>query len=359
MMIGVQGKSLTEDEKLFLTKNNIGGVTLFGRNIESPQQLHKLVTELHNLRHKTVERAPLFVAIDMEGGRVARLKPPFTQWPPLGKLGAMDSASVAFKFAESMGVELKAMGINIDFAPCVDVLTNPKNELIGDRALSSDPEIVSKIASALVRGYIKSDIIPCAKHFPGHGNTVIDSHFDLPVEEVTIETLRERELIPFKKTFKARLDLVMTAHILYKNIDPEWPATLSKIIMEDLLRKECGYRGLIVSDDLDMKALTKLHSVEKIAVRAVLAGCNVLLYCNDPKTHVVGLDAIEKALIDGEIPPDLIDKNYQMVMAVKKAKIKQPDPLPLAEVARLVGHPEHLALSKAIASGQIPEGLTT
>lgn len=359
MMIGLQGKTLTEDERQFLTKNNIGGVTIFGRNIESPQQLHKLLTDLHSLRHKTADRAPLFVAIDMEGGRVHRLKPPFTQWPALAKLGALDSAAVAFKFAESMGVELRAMGINIDFAPCVDVLSNPGNDLIGDRALSTDPEAVAKLASALVRGYIKSEVIPCAKHFPGHGNTIIDSHFDLPVEEVTIETLRERELVPFKKTFRARLDLVMTAHILYKKIDPEWPATLSKIIIEDLLRKECGYRGLVICDDLDMKALTKLHSVERIAVRAVEAGCNILLYCNDPKTHAIGLDAVEKAVMDGQLSMDLIDRNHGMVLELKKSKIKNPDPLPLPEAARLVGHPEHLALSKAIASGQIPEGLTT
>lgn len=358
-IIGVSGHTLTNDEKKFIIDNNIGGVILFSRNIESPQQLHKLISEIQGLRHKTPDKAPLFVSIDMEGGRVARLKAPFTQWPPLKKIGDLDSASLAFKFAESMGTELRAMGINIDYAPVVDVLTNPQNVLIGDRSLSTDPEAVGKLASAVVRGYIKAGILPCAKHFPGHGNTIIDSHFDLPIEDVDLNTLKERELIPFKKTFRARLDLVMTAHILYKNIDPEYPATLSKKIINEIARGECGYRGLILSDDLDMKALRKLYDPGTIAVKAIEAGINILLYCNEPESPPQGLDAIEKALSDKTLSSAFIEESYQQVLKLKKAKIAQPDPLPLNEAARIIGHPDHLALSKAIASGQIPEGLTT
>lgn len=358
-MIGISGKTLTEDEKKFITENNIGGVTLFSRNIETPQQLHKLTTELQALRNKQADRAPLLIAIDMEGGRVARLKAPFTQWPPLKKIGDLDSPSVAFKFAESMGAELQAIGVNLDFAPCVDVLTNDKNTIIGDRSLSTDPEIVGKIASALVRGYIKSGVIPCAKHFPGHGNTLLDSHFDLPIEEVSLQTLITRELSPFKKAFRARLDLVMTAHILYKNIDPEWPATLSKKILTDLLRNECGYRALVISDDLDMKALRNLYDPSFIAVKAIDAGINILLYCNEFDTPPQGLDAIEKAVTDKKLSMESIENNYQMMLKLKKAKIKQIDPLPLSEASRIIGHPDHLALSKAITLGQIPEGLTT
>jgi len=182
--IGLEGPALTSKEADFIVKNNIGGVTLFGRNLKTPIELHKLCSDLHNLKSRMPAKAPLFIAIDMEGGRVHRLKAPFTQWPSLGKVAALDSTSVAFKFANMMGIELKAMGINLDFAPCVDVLTNPKNILIGDRSLGEDPEYVAKMASALVRGYIKAGIVTCAKHFPGHGNTIIDSHEDLPVEDI-------------------------------------------------------------------------------------------------------------------------------------------------------------------------------
>lgn len=358
-IIGISGTSLTDDEKKFIVDHNIGGVILFSRNIESPQQLHKLNSEIQSLRHKMPDKAPLIISIDMEGGRVARLKAPFTQWPPIKRLGDADSPSLAFKFAESMGTELQAIGINLDYAPCVDVLTNPQNTLIGDRSLSTDPEIVGKLASAIVRGYIKAGVIPCAKHFPGHGNTIIDSHFDLPVEEVTMETLVARELQPFKKAFRARLDLVMTAHILYKNIDPEWPATLSKKILEDVLRKEAGYRQLVISDDLDMKALRNLYDIETIAVKAVEAGINVLLYCNEPESPPRGLAAIEKAMTDGKLSSAGVEDSYKRVLQMKKARITQIDPLPLNEASRIIGHPDHLSLAKAIQTGDIPAGLTT
>jgi beta-N-acetylhexosaminidase len=150
---------------------------------------------------------------------VARLKEPFTRWPALKKIGDLDSPSVAFNFALGMGQELKAVGINFDFAPCVDVFTNPANKVIGDRSISSDPELVAKMASALVRGYMKAEVITCAKHFPGHGNTLLDSHEELPIEEVGLERLHQIELIPFKKAFRSRVDSVMISHILFKSID--------------------------------------------------------------------------------------------------------------------------------------------
>src|SRR5580704_755709 len=152
MIIGLKGKALTQDEAEFIVLNNIGGVILFPRNIESPEQLHSLCKSIQQLRQKTPDKLPLFISIDMEGGRVARLKKPFTEWPPIAKLGKIDSTSLSFKMALAMGEELSAVGINLDFAPCVDVLTNPENVLIGDRSLSTDPEQVAKHASALVRG---------------------------------------------------------------------------------------------------------------------------------------------------------------------------------------------------------------
>ena len=220
-LIGVSGHSLTNDEKKFIIENNISGIVLFGRNVSEPKQIRDLCAEIQSLRHKMADRAPLFIGIDMEGGRVHRLKKPFTQWPPLKNIGDLDAPTVAFHFAHRMGVELMSVGINLDFAPCVDVFTNPKNTVIGDRAVSSDPHQVEKMASALVRGYIKSGILSCAKHFPGHGHTIADSHEELPVEENTLEQLHKVELVPFKKALRSRVDMVMTGHILFKNIDTQ------------------------------------------------------------------------------------------------------------------------------------------
>nr|WP_295901426.1 beta-N-acetylhexosaminidase [uncultured Bdellovibrio sp.] len=355
--IGVSGHALTADEKKFIVENNIGGVCLFGRNVADPKQVHDLCAEIQSLRHKQVDKAPLFIGIDMEGGRVHRLKPPFTVWPPLRTLGDLDAPTVSFHFANKMGQELKSVGINLDFAPCVDVFTNPANTVIGDRSISSDPEMVAKHASALVRGYIKSDIITCAKHFPGHGNTVIDSHEDLPVENVDMARLESCELIPFKKTFKARVDMVMTSHIKFPKIDPEWPVTLSETFIQKIIRDECRYRGLIITDDLGMKAMTKHYGIEEVPVRALRAGVDLLLYCNDPEVPPQAFEAVLEATAQGSLQKTDLEASYRRIMDLKKAKITQPDPLPMSEVVNIVGHPDHLKIASAIANGQIPDGL--
>ncbi len=357
MIIGLRDKTLTQDEAEFIVRNNIGGVILFPRNIESPEQLHTLCKSIQQLRHKTRDKLPLFISIDMEGGRVARLKKPFTEWPPIAKLGKIDSTSLSFKMALAMGEELAAVGINLNFAPCVDVLTNPENKLIGDRSISTDPEQVAKHASALVRGYIKAGVVACAKHFPGHGNTIIDSHEDLPVENVDLERLKSLELVPFKKAFRARLDMVMTAHIQFPKVDPKWPVTLSEIFIRDLLRKELRYRGLIITDDLDMKALAKNFERQEIPVRALQAGCDILLYCNEFDRPEMALQSIEKALKDGLLSAKNIDECYNRVALVKKEALLKPDPMPWAQASKVVGSAEHLHLAECISSGQVPDDL--
>ncbi len=359
LIIGLRDTSLSQFEAEFIIKNNIGGVILFGRNIESPAQLHELVKSIQALRHKTRDKLPLFIAIDMEGGRVARLSEPFTIWPPLDRIGKIDSTSVAFKFAMTMGMELRAFGINLDFAPTLDVLTNPANVLIGDRAVSSDPEQVAKLGSALIRGYIKSHVIPCAKHFPGHGNTLIDSHDDLPIENADLDRLRQTELVPFKKAFRARLDMLMTAHIKFENVDPEWPVTLSKVILTDLLRNELRYRKVVISDDLDMKALTNFYPPTEIPVRALEAGCDILLYCNNFDHPQVALNAIHKALKEHRLTAKQIDESYMRVVTLKKEALVKPDPLPLKEASAILANADHKRLAAAIAAGQVSADLLT
>lgn len=355
--IGISGHALTLEEKKFIVENNIGGICLFGRNVAEPKQVRELCSEIQSLRHQQAEKAPLFIGIDMEGGRVHRLKPPFTVWPALRKLGELDAPTVSFHFANRMGQELKAVGINLDFAPCVDVFTNPANTVIGDRSLSSDPEIVAKHASAIVRGYIKAEVLTCAKHFPGHGNTLIDSHEDLPVENVDLNRLENCELIPFKKTFKARVDMVMTSHIKFPQIDPNWPVTLSETFVQKIIRDECRYRGLIVTDDLGMKAMTKHYGLEEVPVRALQAGVDMLLYCNDAEVPPVALEAVLEATAQGTLSEARLQESYQRIMAVKKSKITQADPLPLEDVEKIVGNPDNLRIAASIAKGEIPEGL--
>lgn len=357
LFTGISGHALTDDEKKFIVDNNIGGVILFGRNVADPKQVRELCAEIQSLRHRQADRAPIFIGIDMEGGRVHRLKAPFTVWPAQARLGEIDNPTVSFHFSNRMGRELRAVGINLDFAPSVDVLTNPKNTAIGDRALSSDPQLVEKHASALVRGFIKAGVLCCAKHFPGHGDTLIDSHDDLPVEEVTLEQLESRELIPFRKALRSRVDMVMAAHIRYPKIDPKWPATLSEIFLKDIIRGQMRYRGLITTDDLGMKAMTKHFSREEVAVRALEAGVDLLLYCNEFDAPPMAIEAITAAVANGRLKKADLEATKARILEVKKERLAEPDPLPLEDVMKIVGSADNLRIAAAIAKGQTPDGL--
>lgn len=359
MMIGIEGKALTNDEKKFIVENNISGVTLFGRNCDNPKQIHDLCTELQSLRHKMQDKAPLFIGIDMEGGRVARLKDPFTVWPPMSRLGDVDNPTVSFHLSHQMGMELKAFGINLDFSPCVDVLTNPANKVIGDRAISKDPEMVAKHASALVRGFIKAGVISCAKHFPGHGNTLLDSHEDLPVEDVDMKRLEEVELVPFKRCFKARIDMVMTSHIRFPKIDPKWPVTLSEIFIKKIIRENCRFRGLVISDDLGMKAMSNHFPKEEIPVRAVEAGVELLLYCNEFDVPPIALESLVTAVAQGRLQSSEIDATAQKILKFKKETLLDVDPIPFKDAMDIISNPNHKDLAANLKDGKVPANLPT
>jgi beta-N-acetylhexosaminidase len=356
-MIGLSGAELTSAEADFIVANNIGGVCLFARNLVSPKQIHKLTSDLRELQGRLPDRAPLLVAVDMEGGRVHRLKPPFTQWPAVAKLTPLDSTSLAFKFANMMGLELIAAGINLDFAPVIDVLTNSENKVIGDRSLSADVAVVEKLGSAMVRGYLKSGIVACAKHFPGHGGTWADSHEELPVDDMTLEDLRGRVFPAFKKAFRARVDMTMTAHVVFPKVDAHAPATFSRKFLKDILRDDFRFPGIVISDDLDMKAVALHHAKEDIPVLALQAGCNMLLYCNEPDSPPRALEGVRRGLADKKIEASHVQASLKMIQELKREKLaplKYPD---FTEAAKIIGHPSHLRLAMAVSEGQIPEEL--
>lgn len=357
-LIGISGHSLTEEEKKFIIDNNISGVVLFARNVVEPKQIYDLCQEIQSLRHKMADKAPLFIGIDMEGGRVHRLKAPFTQWPPLKTVGDLDAPTVAYHFALAMGQELMSVGINLDFAPCVDIFTNPLNTVIGDRAISTDPLMVEKMASALVRGYMKSGIFSCAKHFPGHGHTIIDSHEELPVEEADLQRLHEVELLPFKKSFKSKVDMVMTGHISFPKIDSQWPVTLSETFLKKMMRDELKYRGLIITDDLDMKAMAKHYDKGEIPVRALEAGADLLLYCNEPDSPPVAIESVVEAIAQGRLNKAEILSIHQKVIAAKKDKEGMVNALTFKEAQDIIGNEKHKYIADCLRKKIMPENLT-
>jgi beta-N-acetylhexosaminidase len=358
-VIGFKGLEPSKDVKKFISENNIGGIILFDRNIESPTQVADLNNDLQSLVKPSTVSDQLFISIDMEGGRVARLKNPFTQWPPMQILGEIGSASLGFKFAETMGKELLAVGINLNYSPCVDILTNPENKVIGDRSFGSDPELVSKLSSAVVRGFVKAGIVPCVKHFPGHGDTIADSHEELPIVKHDMARLEKIEFVPFKKAFRARADLLMTAHLKLEKIDPVWPATLSTKIIQEILRGHLGYRNAIITDDMEMKAIFANYSVEEAAVQAVVAGCTMLLYCHTLEVQEKAMEALIKAVMDKKISEDIVKKNCDMVLRIKKENLKPYAQIDVTAIGKDIGHPEHLKLAKQIARKEIPADLTT
>ncbi|MCX7977742.1 MAG: beta-N-acetylhexosaminidase [Bdellovibrionaceae bacterium] len=355
MIIGISGSALTEEEKSFIVSNDIGGVVLFGRNLIEPRQVWELCESLRSLNPQL--SAPLFIGIDMEGGRVHRLKPPFTQWPPLKRLGDIDNPTVSFHFAYGMALELRAIGINLDFAPCVDIFNNPANTVIGDRSIGNNPSLVERHASSLVRGYIKGGIVCCAKHFPGHGHTLADSHYELPIEDLDLKRLHSVELVPFKKVIRSKTDLIMTSHILFRRIDPQYPVTLSSRFLQDLLRKELRFKGLIVSDDLDMKALVANFDRNQIPLLALQAGVDILLYCNEPEMPLQALNSIHATYMDDREFRSQIDEKIHRIIKFKSDRLQGAFPLPYEEALKIIGCQEHRLFAHDVALGIEPKKL--
>ncbi len=230
---------------------DLGGIILFARNVEAPDQ----VAEVSRQAQTLAGELPLWVSVDQEGGRVARLKSGFTLWPPMLTLGRSGDEQLAVRFAAALASELKAVGISLDYTPVLDILTNPKNPVIGDRALAERAEDVARLGRAIITTLQSAGIAACGKHFPGHGDTSTDSHHELPVIEHPPDRIDAVELVPFRAAIQAHVAAIMTAHILIPALDDERPATLSPRIVDGILKRQLGYTGPVFSDDLEMKAI--------------------------------------------------------------------------------------------------------
>lgn len=272
VIFGCSGTSLTEEEKDFFKKHQPYGFIIFARNIENPNQLKALVNDLKN----TVKHEFVPILIDQEGGRVARLKPPyFPEFPCCGSFESMpNSEQEAFDNALKIANELTAVGINVDCAPMLDVRQPNAHDIVGDRAFSEDPQIVAKLGRAFMEGLKKGGVLPVIKHIPGHGRAMADSHFELPRVTASYNEL-QTDFFPFKELSDAAY--AMTAHIIYEAIDPKNCATQSKKVI-DVIRNQIGFKGLIMTDDLSMKALS--GSFTDRVKKSLDAGCDIILHCN-------------------------------------------------------------------------------
>ncbi|MDP2820978.1 MAG: glycoside hydrolase family 3 protein [bacterium] len=329
LIIGFRGTEVNKNSNIIKAiKNlNLGGVILFDydvpsksrpRNITSPEQTKKLIQNL-----KTLTNNSPFVAIDAEGGFINRLKPNlgFSEIPSAQEMGKKTSEETK-QISETLSKQLADLGFNLNFAPVVDVNVNPENPVIGglERSFSADPEIVSEQAMAFIEGQRANKILTAIKHFPGHGSSQNDSHLGM-VD--TTNTYKQEELIPYKNLIKNNsVDMVMTAHIINKNIDPDYPATLSPLFLQNILRNELKFEGVIISDDMQMGAITEHYGFEDALIRAINAGCNLLIISNngakyDEQAPYDAIEIIFKAVKSGKISQEKIDKSLEKINLLK------------------------------------------
>jgi beta-N-acetylhexosaminidase len=299
-VVGIPGTGLDGTTRQTLQALRPGGVILFRRNVGTVDDLRELTRALH-----TLPSCPL-VCLDHEGGRVLRVGEPFTHFPPAADIGRTARAEVAYRVGRAMATELASVGIDLNFAPVLDVDSNPANPVIGDRSFGADPVQVAAMGVALMRGLLDGGVLPCGKHFPGHGDTETDSHLELPVVRRSRAELEATELVPFRAAIASGIPVLMTAHVVYPALDPDVPATISRTVLHQLLRTELGFGGVIASDDLEMRAITDGRPIGDAAVASLRAGADLLLVCQDLTRAAAAVEAVEAAVQRGDLPANAV-----------------------------------------------------
>ena len=337
VMAGFDGPVVDEQVREAL-KLGVAGFILFSRNIENPEQTAELIAEIRSL---AAGRRLLF-AVDQEGGRVARLKAPATVWPPMRVLGRTGRPDLAERFGRLIGRELAALGFDLDFAPVVDVDSNPANPVIGDRSFGADPRVVAEMGAAVIRGLQAAGVWACAKHFPGHGDTDLDSHTHLPAVPHDRRRLEEVELPPFRAAVAAGVAAVMTAHLVVETIDAGQPATLSPRVLS-ILRNELGFTGVIVTDDLEMKAIADRYPMGEAAVAAAAAGADLVLVCHRLDRLEEVVRGLYDAHLNDRLPPLRL---HEMRERLQRTMMRFPEPT--RRQPKIVGCDEHQAFAREI-----------
>ena len=344
-VFGFDGHSLSLDAKDLLKKEKLSGAILFSRNVHSLEQVVDLNCQILDASPKNY---PALISVDQEGGRVARLKDICTPVPSMRRLGdlAKNIPDLPYRTGAMMAREMVSMGFHLDFAPVVDVDTNPQNPIIGDRSFSSDPQQVAALSAAFIKGMQAGGLAACAKHFPGHGDTHVDSHLDLPVLEHDLKRVNAIELLPFQSSIEAGVASIMTAHILFKSLDSKHPATLSPFILKGLLRQQLGFEGVIFSDDLEMKAVADRYSIKELVKLGLLAGVDLFLICKDMGKIHEAIRAVHQLVDSGEVPMSYVEEALKRVENLKNRFIGAVALPSLNNAKQMVGCSPHVLLAK-------------
>jgi beta-N-acetylhexosaminidase len=345
-IFGFEGRESSQALETFVRDCNPGGLILFARNVGSPGEVAVLTAAL-----QAAAPTPLFIAIDQEGGRVARLGPPFTQWPSPSAVGAVGSVKLTYALGEAMAKELLAVGINMNLAPVLDVLTNPANPVMAGRSFGSDPQMVAQLGTAFFWGHRDMGVLAVGKHFPGHGDTVVDSHLALPVVPHDLARLLAVELAPFIEVIGEGIPALMTAHLLLSALDPESPATLSRLILSGLLRERLGFRGLLMSDDLLMQGIADTTPPGEAAVRFLGAGGDFILVCHDEAAQRETLNAVVEAVERGRLSEARIRESRDRIAKAKALYASEPASRSNDAIHQVVGCDAHRRLAELLRDG--------
>ncbi|TFH13910.1 glycoside hydrolase family 3 protein, partial [Candidatus Bathyarchaeota archaeon] len=310
----------------------IGGIILFERNVDSPRQLAELTESLHR-----EAKYPLLIAIDQEGGTVARLRTGYTESPGAMALGAADDPSLTERVSSVLATELRALGINWNLAPAIDLTHNIHNPSVGTRSIGTDPEHVTRHTLAQIKGFQGNGVAATAKHFPGKANTPVDPHVELPVIMGKLDQMWDTDLATFRAASNAGVAAILITHAQFKDIEPTYPSTMSPRIIRELLRERIGYRGLITTDCMTMKAVSKRYGAGESAVLAAIAGANIILFSHTREYQEEAYDALLEAAQSGYLPREQIDYSVQCIMEVKQRYPAYPKPS-----LKVIRQPEHL-----------------
>jgi beta-N-acetylhexosaminidase len=336
-VIGVPGISLDENTKRLIGDYNPGGIILFSRNISDPLQLARLCRDLQKTAMK-YHGNPLFLAVDQEGGRVARLKDPFTVFPGNESIGmAEESVDRAREFGTVTATEMKIVGLNMNLAPVVDVCKGKPQKHLKGRIFGEDHRAVALLGEIVVKALQENGVMAVAKHFPGLGRARIDPHLNLPKIDLDVSKINKVDIPPFKAAIKAGVCGIMTSHAVYSALDPKRPATMSSIILKGLLRDKLGFNGLIITDDLEMGAIRKGWGVSEGALSSFRAGADILLVCENQKNFLKALAVIREKTLREQIPPERLSQSLQRIMAAKSKFINTKERILLKNVREYFG----------------------
>ncbi|MFC5467195.1 beta-N-acetylhexosaminidase [Cohnella suwonensis] len=331
ILAGVEGTKLDTSANKMIAEQRVGGVILFKNNFSGLTGSARFVNELKKANEDSP--VPLFVSVDQEGGRVSRLPADFVAMPDAAKVGRTGQPELAERMGALLSEELTMLGINVDFAPVLDVNSNPKNPVIGNRAFGNKADVVTRMGLAVMQGLREGGTIGVVKHFPGHGDSAVDSHLDLPVVNKTTKQLKAMEWVPFKAAIADNADAVMVAHILFPKIDPDAPASFSKVIIGQQLRGTLGYDGVVITDDLTMGAISDHYGISEAAVKSVEAGSDILLVAHGYDAAKSVYDKLLQAVRSGRISEARIDQSVARIVALKTKYRLTDDPVAIPKAS--------------------------